>query len=213
MRKYIWNVQVLYCTPFCGKRYRTNECCQKSLKGNCAQAIVINGIFLRLICSVFLTDDAQTAIQATFQDAGVANIQAIRPPLSVTAGQSRLETGDLYAEGPWLALIALAGIIILFCIIGIIVICFTWARYNIYTSWMLIKFWSLFHCQVLIRQSVNVLSSIKINTPLKPSPFFFRRYKRYREKHQRSPMYVAPKYEPVFMEPPSFLKEYETQVC
>ena len=42
---------------------------------------------------------------------------------------------------------------------------------------------------------------------------FLFRYKRYREKHQRSPMYVAPKYEPVFMEPPSFLKEYETQVC
>ena len=39
------------------------------------------------------------------------------------------------------------------------------------------------------------------------------RYRRYIEKAQRNPMYVAPKFEPVFMEPPSFLKEYETQVC
>ena len=83
------------------------------------------------IFSVFMAPEAQTAIKATFQDAGVANIRDIRPPLSVTAGESRLTTGALYAEGPWLALIALADIIVLFCIIGIIVICFTWARYKL----------------------------------------------------------------------------------
>ena len=93
---------------------------------------------VNFIFSVFMAPEAQTAIKATFQDAGVANIQDIRQPLSVTAGESRLTTGALYAEGPWLALIALAGIIVLFCIIGIIVICFTWARYKLLLYFTLI---------------------------------------------------------------------------
>ena len=92
-------------------------------------ALILRVIF---IFSVFMAPEAQTTIKATFQDAGVANIQDIR-----TVGESRLTTGDLYVEGPWLALIALAGIIVLFCIIGIIVICFTWARYKL----LLYYFW------------------------------------------------------------------------
>ena len=121
------------------------------------------------IFSVFMTPEAQTAIKATFQDAGVANIQNIRPPLSVTAGESRLSTGDLYAEGPWLALIALAGIIVLFCIIGIIVICFTWARYKLLLYFTLIYFtvlittpqmihsntlWATFICKIMLKSDL-----------------------------------------------------------
>ena len=114
-----------------------------------------------------MTEDAQIAIQATFRDAGIANVANIRPPLAVSASASRLTTQDLFAEGPWLALIALAGIVILFCIIGVIVICFTWARYAflcIYCSLVPLFKHSLSVCLgILHTWSMSVIESMSQN--------------------------------------------------
>lgn len=85
-------------------------------------------MFPNCFSSTFMEETSQNTIQRVFEQKQIA-VQGIRPPASVSA--SRLTTEDLFQDGPWLALIALAGIIILFCIIGIIVICFTWARYEL----------------------------------------------------------------------------------
>ncbi len=86
-------------------------------------------LFLPLaLCSKFLAPEAQQAIQATFEDAGVSTLVELRPPVDTAGRDNRLTTEDVFEDGPWFALIALAGIILLFCIVGIIVICFTWAR-------------------------------------------------------------------------------------
>lgn len=74
--------------------------------------------------------NAQNQIKVKLAEADMGSVEAIRPPLTVIAGASRSASYVALHPGLWLALVALAGIIILACIIGIIVICFTWARYS-----------------------------------------------------------------------------------
>jgi protocadherin Fat 4 len=116
------------------------------------------------VAGAFMANGSMSQIRDAFEKSGVAKVAEIRAPLAQT-GQVRMDTRGIYVDGPWLALIAMAGIIILFCIVGMIVICFTWGR-----------------------------------------------YKRYTNNYQQNFIYGA-KYhnDPVFVEPPSFLKEYETQ--
>ncbi|CAH1795188.1 unnamed protein product [Owenia fusiformis] len=58
-------------------------------------------------------------------------IDGIRGPYDEpNTGMIVMKTYENYSWGPWAALIALACLIILFCIIGIIVLCISWARYQ-----------------------------------------------------------------------------------
>ena len=78
-----------------------------------------------------MTPEAQVAISDAIKGSTGASNLVIQTPVSAAVASSRMTTEDMYTEGPWLALIVLAGIIIFFCIIGMIVICFTWARYDL----------------------------------------------------------------------------------
>ena len=85
----------------------------------------------------FLSDDARDIISASFADAGLGMIEELREPLTAyrgtfgasSDGNRSRDVKTLLSEGPWIALIVLAAIIILFCIVGMVVICFTWGRY------------------------------------------------------------------------------------
>lgn len=89
--------------------------------------IQIKKPFLLCYFSAFLANGSQASISTVLKENGVASVSDIRgPQTEKTPG--RLVTDGIDIDGPWLALVALAGIIILFCIIGMIVICFTWGR-------------------------------------------------------------------------------------
>ncbi|KAK3089813.1 hypothetical protein FSP39_006721 [Pinctada imbricata] len=94
-----------------------------------------------------------------------ANIQGINSALAANRNIVRVMTKSYiwWMDDPWAALVALAAIIVLLSIVGIIILAVSWSRYN------------------------NYLASYRV----------------YRRNYE---------HQPDFTNPPSFLKEYETQV-
>ena len=76
----------------------------------------------------FLEPGAQQNIKMILSQQQVATLETIQEPIAVKLAATRMRTNADSNDGVWLAMIALAGVIILFCIVGIIIILFTWSR-------------------------------------------------------------------------------------
>ena len=81
-----------------------------------------------------MSTHAQSVISSAFADASLGTVAHVSAPLTVEkalfeASRARSDAAEkLRTEGPWVALCALAALIVLFSVIGIVVICFTWSR-------------------------------------------------------------------------------------
>ena len=77
----------------------------------------------------FLSDSAQVAIGDVLRRNQV--IEVIGVQTSMVSPELNIIRDQVYQtkiDGPWIALIVIAGMIILFCFVGLIVICYTWSR-------------------------------------------------------------------------------------
>lgn len=79
--------------------------------------------------SAFLTDEANTHIRNTFSQQNLGSVEGVEEPYQIRlAAQKQKKESTDSSDDYWWALMVLAGLIILFCIVGMIVICYTWAR-------------------------------------------------------------------------------------
>ena len=84
-------------------------------------------ICITFIHSVFMNITAQEQIRSTFARAQLGQVSVIQSPDAVYAAASSAGYSDS-TNNAWIALVAIAAIIILCCIVGMIVICFSHAR-------------------------------------------------------------------------------------
>ncbi|KAK2187301.1 hypothetical protein NP493_170g02018 [Ridgeia piscesae] len=82
--------------------------------------------------STFLSEQAKQHIRATFLKAGLGQVEAVQGGTDALTGDGRTAAIRTYSDGynrvePWHALLVVAALLIFFCIIGMIVICFTWS--------------------------------------------------------------------------------------
>ena len=73
---------------------------------------------------------AQVRIKRVLLNDSGVSVEVIRSPVGPVIGfvRSTSKTYISILESPWAALLALAGLVIFICLIGVIIICFTWAR-------------------------------------------------------------------------------------
>lgn len=72
---------------------------------------------------------SQEKIKTSFKNAALGNIQIIQSPDDTISGSGG--TGSMYLDSSnnaWIALVAIAALMILCAIMGMIVICFTYGR-------------------------------------------------------------------------------------
>ena len=87
-----------------------------------------------LILRVFMNASARHQIKNTFASAKLGRVSMIDSPEIVYASAS---SSGMYLDSSsnaWLALVTIAGIIILCSIAGMIIICFTYARLEIHST-------------------------------------------------------------------------------
>ncbi len=76
-----------------------------------------------------MNDTAQSEIRRVFDRASIGSVRSIKAPRTDPASAAYASLGQT-TNVAWIALVCIAGLIIFCCLIGMIVICYSYSRYG-----------------------------------------------------------------------------------